>query len=58
MLSPEERANFRLEEGVLGPVHWRSIEKLYADHVSSGKQAMIMLLERHAHCCTRLCLGA
>ena len=32
-MSPEERANFRMEDGTLGPVHWRCIEKLYADQV-------------------------
>ncbi|KAG2448373.1 hypothetical protein HYH02_006955 [Chlamydomonas schloesseri] len=30
-MSPEERAAFKLDEMLLGPVHWRSIERLYAD---------------------------
>ncbi|KAG2499920.1 hypothetical protein HYH03_002207 [Edaphochlamys debaryana] len=30
-MNPEERALFRLDDAVLGPVHWRSIERLYAD---------------------------
>ncbi|GFR40981.1 hypothetical protein Agub_g1646 [Astrephomene gubernaculifera] len=30
-MTPEERATFRMDENLLGPLHWRSIERLYAD---------------------------
>lgn len=28
-LGPEEKANFRIPEGALGPIHYRSISKIY-----------------------------
>ncbi len=28
-LEPEERTNFRVPEGVLGPIHYRSVQKIY-----------------------------
>ena len=28
-LEPEERANFRIPDGVMGPVHYRSVQKIY-----------------------------
>lgn len=30
-MSAEEQKSFRLDENLLGPVHWRSIERLYAE---------------------------
>ncbi|EFJ52117.1 hypothetical protein VOLCADRAFT_56211 [Volvox carteri f. nagariensis] len=30
-MAPEERVVFKFDESILGPVHWRSIERLYAD---------------------------
>mmetsp|Transcript_36011 Transcript_36011/g.80148 ORF Transcript_36011/g.80148 Transcript_36011/m.80148 type:complete len:1160 (+) Transcript_36011:163-3642(+) len=30
-MTPEERSSFRLEDGMLSPVHFRSIERLYGD---------------------------
>ncbi|GIL73116.1 hypothetical protein Vretimale_4724 [Volvox reticuliferus] len=30
-MTPEERASFKFDDSILGPVHWRSIERLYAD---------------------------
>lgn len=37
-MSPDERAVFKLDEGLLGPVHWRSIERLYADQVRKRRR--------------------
>ena len=28
-LEPDERANFRIPDGVMGPVHYRSVQKIY-----------------------------
>lgn len=35
-MSPDEKAGYRLDEGVLGPVHFRAIEKMYAEQVRWG----------------------
>jgi histone deacetylase complex regulatory component SIN3 len=36
----EERANYRLEENSLSPIHYRAIERIYGDAVSRGAAAV------------------
>lgn len=39
-MGPEEKANFRIPEGALGPIHYRSISKIYGD---AGAQIVDLL---------------
>lgn len=38
-MPPEDKSNFRIPEGALRPIHYRSIQKIY------GMLAMVLLLE-------------
>ena len=31
-MEPEERSNFHIPEGALGPIHYRSVQKIYGEH--------------------------
>ena len=42
-LPDTERSSFRIEDGVLGPVHFKAVDQLYAD---SG-QILVDLLRRN-----------
>ena len=39
-MGAEERANYRLDENSLSPVHYRAIERIYGDAVSRGAAAV------------------
>lgn len=48
-MSPDERAVFKFDESVLSPVHWRAIERLYADQVWEVAR------EQHTRVCPSAC---
>jgi paired amphipathic helix protein Sin3a len=49
----EERASFRIEEGMLSPVHYKAIDVLYAD---SG-QVMVDLVKKNPAVALPIVLG-
>ena len=45
-MEPEERANFHIPEGALGPIHYRSVQKIYGAPPKSHSKTLFLRVYR------------